>query len=213
MPEYCDVEYANERLVCHLPITTLTSKVRVLRANQPVATRQTPLQKDDIVEWQISYFADEHTRLVELGRLLDLAYRHNLIAKHRLSSFLTEIRAQREFFAEKYAITLGEFVGEFYGFNVLRKQVPILVKEVNGVLVWVELRHKQRAVGFQPMLYLRIPMQAVSPSLVGQVAGPRQIVTWQPTPSILFPTAKAFSIASGKHKADMVSIVEYILQH
>lgn len=212
MGEYCNVEYVDGKLVCHLPITTPTGKVRVLRADQPIATRQIPLQEGDVIEWQISYFAEEHTRLVELGKLLDLAYRHNLVEESQLVNLLAEIQRQREFFAEKYAITIGGVtVEEFYGFHVLKREVPILAKKIDDAVVWVELRHKQKAVGFQPMLYLRIPVESVSPKLIGRVAEPKQVAIWHPSPSLLFTALKAFSIASRKHHTDMISILERVL--
>ena len=214
MAEYCDVEYLNGRLICYLPITTPTGKVRVLRGDQPVATRQSPLHKGDVIEWQISYFTNGHQRLVELGKLLDLACHHNIIGRDELLRFLTKIGTQREFFAQRYSIStsLGGLPEDFYGFSVLKKTVPVLVRNINNILIWVELRHKQRAVGFQPMLYLRIPVEAVLPNLVGRTAEPRQVVTWEPPTSILLPTARAFSIASSKHQNDMIDVLRRVLR-
>jgi len=211
--EYCDVGYANGKLICYLPITTPTGKVRVLRGDQPVATRSTELREGDVIEWQISYFADEQRRMVELAKLLELAYHNGLIAEQELGQILSEIVDNKEFFAEKYFIFVdtSSLPEVFHGFRVLRKIVPILQKDVDDVQVWVELRHKQRAVGFQPMLYLRIPVDTVSPSLTGRIAERRQVVAWQPSIPILFETLRAFSILSTKHHNDMIDVLRRVL--
>ena len=213
MAEYCDVGYVNGKLICYLPITTPTGKVRVLRSDQPVATRSTELREGDVIEWQISYFADEHRRMVELAKLLELAYHNGLIVEQELGQILSEIVDNKEFFAEKYFISVDtpSLPEVFHGFRVLRKIVPILQKDVDDVQVWVELRHKQRAVGFQPMLYLRIPVDAVSPSLTGRIAQRRQVVAWQPSIPILFETLRAFSILSTKHHNDMIDVLRRVL--
>lgn len=209
----CDVEYSNGRLICYLPITRPTSKVRVLRHDQPVATRSEPCKKGDVVEWQISYFTSDHREMVELAQLLELAYHNDLIRKEKLQQLLTDITKNQEFFAEKYSISIdnSSLPEDFHGFRVVKKTVPILQKSTKGVKIWVELRSKQRAVGFQPMLFLRIPISSVSPSLVGRKAQRNQIVQWEPSVPILFDTMRAFSIASEKHHADMIDILEWIL--
>ncbi len=102
----CEIRWSDGELICCLPITMPTSKVRVLRDNQPVATRQTQLSQDDVVEWQISYFTNKHTELVELGKMLELAHRHQLVARQELERLLADIRAIEEFFAERYSICI-----------------------------------------------------------------------------------------------------------
>ncbi|MBI4180597.1 MAG: R.Pab1 family restriction endonuclease [Chloroflexi bacterium] len=213
MAEYCDVGYVNGKPVCYLPITTPTGKVRVLRGDQPVATRSTEIREGDVIEWQISYFADERRRMVELATLLKLTYDNSLIADSELRQTLSKIVDDVDFFAEKYFISVDtpSLPEVFHGFRVLRKVIPILQKDVDDAQVWVELRHKQRAVGFQPMLYLRIPVDAVSPSLTGRIAQARQIVAWQPSIPVLFETLRAFSILSTKHHDDMIDVLKRVL--
>lgn len=216
MADYCKVECSTGRLVCSLPITAQTGKVRVLRRDQPVATRSIELCEGDIVEWQISYFAfaGDHRKLVELAELLELAYHNDLIETQKLQRLLSEIRRNEEFFEERYSISIdaSRLPENFHGFRVLKKIVPILQKNIKHVQIWVELRPRQRAVGFQPMLYLRIPIELVSPNLVGRTAERNQIVTWEPSLPILLDTVRAFSIASQKHHQDMIEALERILR-
>ena len=213
MPSDCHVEWSDGSLSCRLPITMPTSKVRVLRDNQPVATRQTHLSRDDVVEWQISYFANKHTELVELGKLLELAYRHQLVGKQELERLLGEIEAIDEFFTERCSICIenSETPEHFHGFKLVHKTVPILLKDTDGIKIWIELRHKQRAVGSQPMLFLRIPISQVFPSLVGRMAGKKQIITWKPGIQTVMETIEAFAIASEKHHGDMLELVRRVI--
>jgi|DewCreStandDraft_5_1066085.scaffolds.fasta_scaffold04763_5 hypothetical protein len=212
----CKVAYDNGKLVCYLPVAKPTGKVRVLRGDRPVFTRRDPLSQDDTIEWQISYFADGHSRLVELGELLNLAFQNNIVNRNQLRKLRSSIEKQQEFFADRYSITIptdpaGSSSMRFYDFTVLKKTVPVLVKNVDDVTIWIELKHKQKAVGFQPMLYLRIPIQSVSPSLLGRCASLKQEVTWHPTWKILFETVKAFSVASSKHRQDMIEVLGQVL--
>lgn len=214
MAASCSVEFLKGRLICYLPVTMPTGKVRVKRHGYPVATRSFPCGREDIVEWQISYFADGHLKMIELAKLLELAYHNNLIEKEELQQLLNEIKKNQEFFAEKYSISINNsgLTEDFHGFKVLKKKVPILQKSIEGVKIWIELGHKQRAVGFQPMLYLHIPINSVSPNLVGKTAQKKQIVEWEPSMPILFGVVKAFSIASRKHYKDMIDVLEFIIK-
>jgi len=156
---------------------------------------------------------ENHDKMVELARLLELAYRNRLVEKEELEHLLSEVRGSTDFFAARYSIDVGpgDLPQDFHGFRVLRKTVPVLQKDTEGVQIWVELRHKQKAVGFQPMLFLRIPITSVTPDLVGETAAANQVVTWEPSTPILLDTVRAFSIASEKHKNDMIDILTRIL--
>ena len=212
MRKECNVKYSNGDLICELPITTPTGKTRVLRKDMYIATRKTAIEKDDIIEWQISYF-NKKNEMIELAELLNLAYKHNMVEKNKIKELLNEIKKQNEFFSEKYSIDIEDFFNEknFYGFKLLKKVVPVLVKEIDRILIWIELRSKQKAIGFQPMLFLRIPITQTSPNIIGQIAEPNQILSWKIPLSVFFSTIKAFSIASKKHRDDMIDILERIL--
>jgi len=213
MTKYCQVECRDGNLVCYLPITTPTGKVRILRREQPIATRRTEFCEGDLIEWQISYFADDHQREVELGILLKLAYQNSLISTSDLYQLSSEIAKDIELFTEKYSISIAssQLPEVFHGFKVLRKVVPVLQKDVEGVQIWVELRHKQRAVGYQPMLYIRIPVEAVRPSLMGRKAQRNEVVVWESPLQLLFEIVKGFSVLSQKHHHDMLSLLQRIM--
>ena len=73
-----EVRWEEEKIVCFLPITLPTSKVRVKRNDEPIAVRQNELKDDDLLEWQISYYK-EGKILIEAGKMLELACQHNSI--------------------------------------------------------------------------------------------------------------------------------------
>lgn len=75
-----EVRWENGKVVCLLPITLPTSKVRVKRDDEPVSVRQNNLKEDDLLEWQISYYKDEKI-LIEVGKMLELSYQHRIIAR------------------------------------------------------------------------------------------------------------------------------------
>jgi len=90
-------------------------------------------------------------------------------------------------------------------------------KEVGGVTIEIELRHKQRAVGFQPMLFLLIPLEQLRPcegppSLVGRPAEKNEVACWEPRVCILFEVVKGFSLASRSHRGDMLCMLEMVLE-
>ncbi len=222
-PPLCEVDCVDGKLVCYLRISKPTSKVRVLRGDKHVtAPTKTPLSGDDIIEWQISYWNKQSRELEELGKLLDLAYKNGLVTRDKLENLRSNIEKQSEHFADKYDTTTDSrcFSSKFDDFTVLilKKTVPVLFKIVDEVQIWVEVRHRQTAVGLQPMLYLRIPITQVRPEkadsspLIGRAAQSKERVIWEPSNSILLEAVRAFSLASTTHKQNMIDILQRVLQ-
>jgi len=58
MAFYCEVTLEGGAVVCHLPITLPTGKVRIKRERMPLAVRQNVVRESDGVEWpdyKVSY--------------------------------------------------------------------------------------------------------------------------------------------------------------
>ncbi len=66
------------RIVCKLPLTQPTGRVRVKRCGQPIAVRREQIGAEDVLEWQIAYRDDEGNP-AELGIMLRLARKHDLL--------------------------------------------------------------------------------------------------------------------------------------
>lgn len=75
---------AAKRIVCKLPITQPTGRVRVKRKGEPIAVRQEPMDAEDVLEWQIAYRDDEGNP-TELGAMLQLARDHFLLTPNDLT--------------------------------------------------------------------------------------------------------------------------------
>jgi hypothetical protein len=198
-----------QKIVCHLPLTSPTGRVRVKRDGHPLATRQTTLQASDVIEWQIAY-RDEKGQLVELGQALQLAWLHGLISDADIDALKADVERQQEFFDEQFRIEMATACSEFYGFQLHRRRHPVLRCEMEGhATVDIELCHRQRAVGFQAMVFLLIPISQCEPvDIVGRKAKPKEKVAWTPSRKVLETLAKAFAIASRSHRDDMLKLLK-----
>ncbi|MGC9200961.1 MAG: R.Pab1 family restriction endonuclease, partial [Candidatus Aenigmatarchaeota archaeon] len=111
---------------------------------------------------------------------------------------------------------LQEIKGSFKKFI---EKVPIFIKEneKEGYFIEIILRHKQRAVGLQAMVYLCIYVEKLKDkngnSLIGRQANIGEFGQLEITPdnrTIILDTIKAFTIASLQHKNDISNILEQI---
>jgi hypothetical protein len=210
-----EVRWENNKIVCLLFVTLPTSKVRVKRNDSPLAVRQTTLRDDDLLEWQISYYKEGKV-LIEVEKMLELAYRHNILTKEELKKLKVYAQNVPELFAEKTEIckerTDKKFLKEF---EIIFRRVPIIRKELrNNCFVEAELKHKQRAVGYQPMLYIFIPVENVLSNkgvLSGRRAEAKEFVRWYPTKDDIEGTIKTFAVLSKTHNSDIIEIIDTIL--
>jgi len=223
-----EVKWEDGKIVCLLPITLPTSKVRVKRNDEPISVRQNNLKEDDLLEWQISYYKkdkrgnfilDENGEklLIEVGKMLELAYQHGIITKEELEKLENYVDKISNLFDEDFEITKEETSKQFLGeFKILFRHVPIIRRELdNGCFIEAELKHKQRAVGYQPMLYIFIPVKNVIAddslgSLIRRPAKSKEIVRWFPTKNDIIGTIKTFAVLSRNHRDDIIEIIERI---
>lgn len=198
-----------QRIVCRLPLTQPTGKVRVRRGREVVAARREPLRPDDVLEWQIAY-RDEAGRPVELGQMLRLARQGGLVGEERWQAWREWVEAQDEFCDERFAIFEEPTDQEFHGFRLRWRRGPVLSQETSGgETVEIEIRPRQRAVGFQAMVYLLVPLRNCHPEdLIGRPARPKEHAEWSPSLEVLELLVRAFALASRTHREDMIRILE-----
>ncbi|MEM3697720.1 MAG: hypothetical protein QXQ94_09520 [Candidatus Bathyarchaeia archaeon] len=112
------------------------------------------------MEWQISY--KKNGALIEAGKMLKLGYDHKLFTKEELEK-LREYAKGTPLFDQEFEIKKEETDKKFLEeFEIIMRHVPIIRKKLeNGCFVEAELKHKQKAVGYQPMLYIFIPARNV----------------------------------------------------
>jgi len=103
------------------------------------------------------------------------------------------------------------------GFKKFEEKTPVFIKgnRENGYFVEMILRHKQRAVGLQAMIYLCIYIERLvdrnEKSLIGRFAITREFGKVEITSKnkeLIKDVAKAFAIASQTHKRDILSILK-----
>jgi len=119
------------------------------------------------------------------------------------------VEAQSEFCDEKFAVVDESVSEEFAGFKVGWRKHPLLRCEIeNEAIVEIEVRHRQKAVGFQAMVFLVVPVRLCEPSdLVGRRAMRNELAEWSPSVRVLKALVRAFGVASRRHRYDMVRLL------
>jgi len=99
---------------------------------------------------------------------------------------------------------------QFAGFRVAWRKHPMLLYDVeDGVRVEIEIRHRQRAVGFQAMVFRLIALRRCEPpNLIGRRANPKELAQWAPSPDAIMALIRAFSVASRVYQEDMIRLLE-----
>jgi len=232
----------NGKLMIELPLINPTGKIRVKRRGElsnygfPIATRKESFTKNDYVEWQISYATQnppvssivedivinetqigfELTKLLCEGAKLNILSNANL---NEIEEFIntvqdTETPEENEkiFRESKYKEIKG-------GFKKFEEKVPLFIKEnkEKGYIVEIILKHKQRAVGVQSMVYLCLYVQRLEDkngnSLIGRNAEAKEFSRFEissENKGLIEDVVKAFAIASQQHKKDILNILGQI---
>jgi hypothetical protein len=232
----------NGKLIIKLPLTNPTGKIRVKRRSRTsnyglsIATRTESFTKDDYVEWQISYATQNPP---DESKVEDIVINNNQIGFEltkllyegiKLGIFSNEDIRELEEFINNVQLTetleenekiyrennLQEIKG---GFKKFVEKTPIFIKKNGEIGYFVEiiLRHRQRAVGLQAMVYLciyiGILMDKNGNSLIGRVAEAKefsQLKIASENKAVVTDVIKAFAIASLQHKNDISNILEQI---
>ena len=231
------------KLIVKLPLTNPTGKIRVKRREEtsnygiPIATRRELFKENDYVEWQISYATNdppidsrvENIRLngqigFELTKLLCEGVKIGILSDKDLKEmkvFIDDI-SQNDTLEENEKILRENFQSQVKGgFQKFIEKVPLFIKnnKEKGYFVEIVLKHKQRAVGLQAMVYLCIYIEKLKDehgdSLIGRIARPKELgileITYE-NKEIIVDVVKAFAIASWQHRNDIASIFNQVVQ-
>jgi len=216
--QYCECVLADSEVLCKLPITLPTSKVRVKRITrknnieeiEPVPPRSEILTVNDYIEWQISYAFDNN--LIEFGLILKEFYTNGYLKEDEICNIFRKI-GNMPTFEENYRIqrNMKDF-SQLDEFVLIYEKTPILRLPMHdGSFIDIVLRHKQRAVGYQAMVYIYIPINSESlkpvKPLLGRKAFRGETVLWYPRKEHVSGLLKAFLIASLKHRMDIENIL------
>lgn len=225
-----------------LPLTDVTGKVRVKETTPdgfglPVAPSKTVLGKKHYLEWQIGYDVP-NTNSPTVVPQIRFTRKGETKYGHELSKILFE--AVRLGFlstnavAEELALLKKNYSGTFEesrsvevevstnktadGFQSAVQRVPQFTKTTPHGSVQIQLKQKQRAVGYQAMIYVCLPMNGVL-TMDGAPRPParaksKETVLYEfnaANAAFLMDIVHAFGMASRQHNEDIRNILGKIL--
>jgi hypothetical protein len=226
-----------------LPLTDVTGKVRVKEKSSdgfglPVAPSKALLDKKFYLEWQIGYdIPNTNSPTVvpqikfirngetkyghELSKIVFEAVRLGILSTNDL---IREIAALKKIppseFEENQAVQVEVSTNPAAdGFQSAVQRLPQFTKTTPHGWVQIQLKQKQRAVGYQAMVYVCLPMNEVlamdgSPRKPGP-ARSKETVFYdfnRDNTAFLLDIIQAFGLASPQHNEDVRNILGKILE-
>jgi len=226
-----------------LPITDVTGKVRVKGKTSggfglPVAPSKTLLDGKYYLEWQVGYdipntnspsvvpeiqFTSNGAKKYghELAKIIFEAVRLGIISTNDL---VREIEMLKNIptseFEENQTVQIEVSTNAAAdGFQSTIQRLPQFTKTTPHGWVQIQLKQKQRAVGYQAMVYVCLPMNEVlamddSPRSAGK-AHAKETVYYdfnRDNAAFLFDIIHAFGMASQQHNEDIRKILGKILE-
>jgi len=236
------IEVQTNSIRVRLPLTDVTGKVRVKEKSSdgfglPVAPMKTSLNEKYYLEWQIGYdipntnspsvvpeikyLRNGETKYGhELSKIIFEAVRLGIISHNDL---IREIDSLKKIppseFEESQTVQVEVSTNSAAdGFQSAIQRLPQFTKSTPHGWVQIQLKQKQRAVGYQAMVYVCLPMAEVlamdgSPRGVGN-AKSKEVVYYdfnRANAAFLLDIIDAFGIASQQHNEDMQNILGKIL--
>jgi hypothetical protein len=232
----------NNAVLVRLPLTDVTGKVRVKEKTPdgfgiPIAPSKTALGKKHYLEWQIGY--DNPTTNSpssvpqihftrkgetkyghELSKILLDALHLGILSTNDLQRELTMLpKLAQKSFEERESVEMeAAQKPDEVGFARSVQRVPQFIKITDHGSVQIQLKPKQRAVGYQAMIYACLPMD----QLLNSAGGPRKTATAKSketvfyrfdrdNPGFLLDITRAFAMASKQHNEDIGQILKLVL--
>lgn len=230
-------------VMVRLPLTDVTGKVRVKKTSPdgfglPVAPSKTVLGKEHYLEWQIGYdVPNTNSPTVvpqirftrkgetkyghELSKILFESVRLGFISTNAVASELTLLKNNSTgTFEESRSVEIEVSTNKTAdGFQSAVQRVPQFTKTTPFGAVQIQLKPKQRAVGYQAMIYVCLSMSEV----LSRDGSPRQPAKALSKETVLYEfnarnaaflmdIVHAFGIASKQHNEDIQKILGKILE-
>jgi hypothetical protein len=237
------VETNGNAVRIRLPLTDVTGKVRVKEKavdgfGIPVAPSKTVLGAQHYLEWQIGYDTpDAKDSLVvpeikfmrkgetkyghELSKIIFESVRLGLLSTNDLLRELNSLKKiPASEFEESRAVQIEVSTNAAAdGFQSAVQRLPQFTKTTPHGWVQIQLKQKQRAVGYQAMIYVCLPMSEVltpdgSTRKTGN-AKSKETVFYdfnRANAAFLLDIVHAFGIASQQHNEDIQKILGKILE-
>ena len=242
MPTRITISTTTNSVRIRLPLTDVTGKVRVKEKSSdgfglPIAPSKTSLNTNYYLEWQIGYdipntnspsvvpeikfIRNGETKYGhELSKIIVEAVRLEILSTNDL---ICEVDSLKKIppseFEESHAVQVEVSTNAAAdGFQSVVQRLPQFTKSTPHGWVQIQLKQKQRAVGYQAMVYVCLPMAEVlamdgSPRKPGG-AKSKETVYYDFTRAnsdLLLAIIHAFGIASQQHNEDVRQFMEKIL--
>jgi hypothetical protein len=226
-----------------LPLTDVTGKVRVKEKTPegfgiPVAPSKTPLSERYYMEWQIGYdipntnspsvvpqIKFQHNGETkyghELAKIIFESVRLGILSTNDLIREVEVLKKiQPSEFAENQAVQVEAATNAAAdGFQSAVERLPQFTKSTPNGSAQIQLKQKQRAVGYQAMVYVCLPTNQVL-DMNGNLRKPgpaksKETVYYdfnRENAAFILDIIHAFGIASQQHNEDIREIVGKILE-
>ena len=233
----------NNTVLVRLPLTDVTGKVRVKEKTPdgfgiPIAPSKTVLGKKHYLEWQIGYDSPttnspssvpqiHFTRKGEtkygheLSKILLDALRLGILSTNDLQHEIAMLpKLAEKSFEERESVAVEAAAKpDEAGFARSVQRVPQFIKITDHGSVQIQLKQKQRAVGYQAMIYVCLPMDQVL-DVTGEPRKPtaaksKETVFYRfdrENAAFLLDITRAFAMASKQHNEDIGNILTKILE-
>ncbi|MFC1514484.1 R.Pab1 family restriction endonuclease [Candidatus Omnitrophota bacterium] len=235
------IDYNSDHIRISLPITSPTGKIRVKRREGkydvgfPFATRQNALDAHCYVEWQIGYDTPnpsldgcvkeisfvrkgETKYGFELTSLLYNGIKNGIFDAGSVKELLYFSKSidKQLLFEEKAIISrnmLEPFRMPSLDFHVIEEKYPLYYLDKKDYVIEVAIKHKQRAVGYQAMIYVCLPIGIFNEKIVGRAANQKELISFNvhnTENNFIYDAFRVFSMASKQHNHDIVNILTLI---
>lgn len=237
------IETLTNAIRVRLPLTDVTGKVRVKEKSSdgfglPVAPSKIVLGAKHYLEWQIGYDTPDSKDITvvpeikftrkgetkyghELSKIIFEAVRLGLLSTNELVREVELLKKNSTgTFEESRAVEVEVSTNTTAdGFQSAVQKLPQFTKTTPHGSVQIQLKQKQRAVGYQAMIYVCLPMSEV----LAMDGLPRKAVPAQSKETVfydfnrdnttfLMDIVHAFGIASAQHNEDIRTILGKILE-
>ncbi|MFN3408174.1 MAG: R.Pab1 family restriction endonuclease [Limisphaerales bacterium] len=233
----------NDAVLVRLPLTDVTGKVRAKERTPdgfglPVAPSRTRLGADHYLEWQIGYDLPttnspsavpqiiftrkgETKYGHELSKILLDALRLGIVTTNDLQREVAALpRLAERAFEERETVQVETpQAPDETGFARAMQRVPQFIRMTDHGAVQIQLKPRQRAVGFQAMVYVCVPLdQVLTTTGTPRPAGPartKETVYYRfdrENADFLLDIVRAFAMASRQHNEDIGNILAKILE-
>lgn len=154
----------------------------------------------------------------ELSDMFRALYEAKIITKEEIEELIDYNKDDVLDIEKEYKIkreTAGKILKN--DFEYFEEKAPLFILKINdSSFVEIILQHKQRAVGYQCMIYFGAYMSAVKDSngnkVIGRTARSKEEIILELSKEHLFAIAKSFIVASGDHAWDMKKILSEIIK-